>query len=104
MKIFDTSANPDTATQNLLHQLKVKVCKSTIHETLQNHPDYPSILSMSDALKKWKVDNIVIMADKENLNKLPTPYIAHLRSNGGSFSCIYHVSDSHVSYKIGGGG
>jgi len=104
MKIFDSSANIYKAAEHLLQQLNVKVCKTTIEETLNNHPDYPSILSMSDALKKWKVENLVINADKNKLHELPLPCIVHTENNGGTFNVVNQVSHTHVSYQNCGGG
>jgi len=40
-----------------LKLLDVKVNNSTVDETLQNHPDWPSLLSISDALSKWNIPN-----------------------------------------------
>ena len=88
----------------LLQQLQVKVTASTIDSTLKNHPDYSSILSISDALKQWKVDSYTIKADKEKLHELPTPFIAHVYKQGTSFITITNVTDSHVIYKMRGGG
>lgn len=36
------------ATISFLNQLRVKVNNSTVNETLQNHPDWPSMLCISD--------------------------------------------------------
>lgn len=88
----------------LLQQLQVKVTAGTIDSTLKNHPDYPSILSISDALKQWKVDSYTIKVNKEKLHELPTPFIAHVNIQGGSFITITNVTDSHVIYKMRGGG
>ncbi|HEY6976521.1 MAG TPA: hypothetical protein VH396_09525 [Chitinophagaceae bacterium] len=50
--------HPVTATIALLQQLKVNATNTTVNETLQNHPDYPSLLSISDALKQWHIENV----------------------------------------------
>lgn len=36
---------------------KVPVTKSYLHERLQSHPDYPGLVSVSDMLKEYKVEN-----------------------------------------------
>lgn len=45
------------ATITFLKLLKVKVNKKTVDETLQNHPDWPSLLCITDSLNKWNVPN-----------------------------------------------
>jgi len=42
---------------------------STIKETLQEHPDYPSALFLCDALTEWKIDNQGVRLTLEDLQK-----------------------------------
>ena len=85
----------------LLQKLQVKVTNSTVNETLQQHPSYPSILSISDSLKKWSVDNIVSKLDAEQLSQLSFPCIVHLNAGGGSFVILTAVNDNNISYVDG---
>lgn len=96
---FRIQDNPVSATTELIRLLGVKVSSSAIKNQVYNHPDYPSILSISDSLKQWKIDNYVIQADKAKLKELPVPFIAHLRKQGGSFTTITRINDDHVVYK-----
>jgi uncharacterized membrane protein len=99
--LFKTESNPVAATKALVRQLGIKVSASAIKTQIDNHPDYPSILSISDSLRHWKVDNIAIQADKEKLNDLPLPFIAHLKKQGGSFITVTNVTNTDVVYKKG---
>ena len=45
------------ATIAFLKLLNVKVTDTTVDDTLQNHPDWPSLLCISDSLNKWNVPN-----------------------------------------------
>lgn len=85
----------------LLHHLKINVAISTIKATLENHPDYPSLLTISDSLKQWKVDNCLLKVDKEKLHQLPVPFIAHLQAQADPFITITNVTSNNVVYKIG---
>ncbi len=63
----------------IIHYLKllgVKVNNSTVNETLQNHPDWPGLLCISDSLRKWNIPNAVGKIDAANIDELPTPFIA----------------------------
>jgi hypothetical protein len=60
-----------------LHLLQVKVNPSTVNETLQNHPDWPSLLCVSDALHKWNVPNAAGKIEKEDIDRIPVPFLTH---------------------------
>ena len=51
---FDPNVN---AAICFLKQLKVKVNSKTVNDTLQNHPDWPTLLCVSDSLGKWNIPN-----------------------------------------------
>jgi hypothetical protein len=38
-----------------------------VDETLQNHPDWPSLLSISDALSKWNIPNASGKIEKQDI-------------------------------------
>lgn len=92
--------NPVQATAALLKELKVKVNASAVNEALQNHPDYPSMLSISDGLKTWKIENMAVKVEKEKLDELPFPFIAHTKENGGSFIPVKRFADDKVECGI----
>jgi hypothetical protein len=49
--------NPDKATQSLVRALNIKVTDHTIRQCVTEHPDHPSLLSISDCLNEWNVDH-----------------------------------------------
>lgn len=55
-----TKHNVIYTTSKLLKELQVKISISSIRKALEEHPDYPSLLSISDALTSWKIENISI--------------------------------------------
>ncbi len=104
--LLEEYGNPVTATINLLESLKVKVTGSTVSEALLNHPDYPSLLSVSDALNRWQVENMAVKTEKEKLDELPLPFIAHSDENGGTFTTVTKITSDAVEYtkpSAGGG-
>ncbi|MBX9732698.1 MAG: thioredoxin domain-containing protein [Chitinophagaceae bacterium] len=64
----------------LLKQLKVNVTLGTIDETLHNHPDYPSFLSITDSLQKWNIESLAIQTDADKLDEIPLPFITSLKT------------------------
>lgn len=92
------------ATILFLQLTKVKVNNATVNETLQNHPDYPSLLCVSDALNKWSIPNGAGKIEPEKINTLPTPFIAYtsdrnihatptLFTNGYQLPDAYSIED-----------
>lgn len=68
--------------------LKVPVSKSYLANHLQQHPDYPSVLSITDTLDELGIDNMALEIEKENLSELPIPFMAHVNTNGGDYELI----------------
>jgi len=88
MIFFNTDKpNVETVTQKLIKALGVKVNDETVFSLLQEHPDYPSMLAISDCLNELDVSNSVLFIDKleyckENLIQL-LPFVAHLQEQRG---------------------
>ncbi len=88
----------------LLQQLRVNVTGKSVNEALLNHPDYPSLLSITDVLKQWNIASTAIRVDKEKLHEIPVPFVAYTKNSGGSFLTITQTSQQHVNYASRGGG
>ena len=86
------------ATIVFLRSLGVKVNNSTVNETLQNHPDWPSLLCISDSLQKWNIPNAAGKMKMEDIDQLPVPFIACTRDLENPVAVVTHVSDKHINY------
>jgi uncharacterized membrane protein len=107
LKLHSVTDGKDTlvpATEQLLREHKISVTSSTIAATIEEHPDYPSILSISDALQKWKIGNTCVQVEPDNLNDLPVPFIAYFQKAGGKFVTVKKITDQEVAYSKGGAG
>ncbi len=69
-KIYDQAV---AATIHLLDQLNVKFTNTAVNKTILSHPDYPSLLNISDSLAGW---NIAIVAVKHRKFTLHQPYFS----------------------------
>ncbi|MBC6110621.1 thioredoxin domain-containing protein [Pedobacter fastidiosus] len=85
----------------LLKTLNVKVSKTSIKTTLEEHPYFPSILSVSESLTDWYIENQVYQINKEEYNSddLLFPLIAHLNVNGGVFILIHEINNKQIAYS-----
>jgi uncharacterized membrane protein len=90
---FRSYEHPIIATIQLLRQLKVKVTDSSVNETILSHPNYPSLLSISDCLKQWQVENAAINVEKERIDEMPLPFIAYVRRE---FKTVTQITDSEI--------
>lgn len=90
------NSNAITATRYFLNKLNVKVTASSVEEALDNHPDFPSLLSISDVLKQWNVDNAALQTSVEKLPELPIPFIAYLRKGG--FVVVTEITGDTIHY------
>lgn len=86
------------ATISLLELLKVKVNKTTVNETLQSHPDWPTLLSISDALSKWHIPNAAGKIEPDKIDQLPTPFIAYMDNREFPLAIVTQVSDKIIEY------
>ena len=84
------------ATIAFLKLLNVKVTESTIDETLQNHPDWPSLLCISDSLNKWNVPNAAGRIEVSEIDQLPTPFMAYTGSVENPLEIVSEISDLEV--------
>ena len=86
----------------------VKVTYQTIDQTLNTHPEYPSMQSVSDALDSLKVKHVAFRPSLEKLQALDVPVITFVK-RGKSFRMkdeyilITRITDAKVHYRNAGG-
>lgn len=92
LSLFHDYEHPVKVAIALLDKLNVTFTRVAVHEELQKHPDYPSLFSISALLTQRNIANAALEVDPENLYQLPTPFIAHTKTAGGSFVLITSVN------------
>ncbi|TCC98319.1 cysteine peptidase family C39 domain-containing protein [Pedobacter hiemivivus] len=82
-----------------LKKISVWVSSGTIDNCLNDHPDYPSLLALSDCLTEWKIPNSAYQIDKNEYDKgeFSFPLIAHLKKSG-RFILVNDISNGIVNY------
>lgn len=71
-----------------LTMLKIPVAAKYLEQQLLSHPDYPSLLSVTDTLDRLGIENEAVLIDKDALAEVPVPFLAHIPSNGGSLVLV----------------
>ena len=91
--------NATTVLHGLVRGVKASVTRATVRETLEQHPDFPSLRSMSDALTNWHIDNTALQLNTvEQLRELPLPFIAHLNRKGGWYVLVNALKGDYIHY------
>ncbi|GAB2827992.1 vitamin K epoxide reductase family protein [Ferruginibacter profundus] len=80
-----------------LKLLKVSVNNTTVNETLQNHPDWPSLLCITDSLNKWNVPNAAGKVELGRIDELPVPFMAYTNDRENPLAIVTDVTDSVIS-------
>ncbi len=97
MSIFRSIISPmhncDEIAVRFCSQLKVKVTETSAKKEITEHPDYPSLLSISDALRTYKVDNVSLKTKVENFNSFPTPFIVQVKGQVSNYSLFGIISE-----------
>jgi len=73
---------------NWLRELKIPISKTYLKQQLHCHPDYPSLLSITDTLTDLGIENTTVQIQKDQLHEVTPPFLVHLNSNGGEFVVI----------------
>ncbi|SHM55080.1 cysteine peptidase family C39 domain-containing protein [Mucilaginibacter sp. OK098] len=97
MLLFSRLQNPDAAVNKLLKELSITIDAETINAELEKHPDYPSLLAISDVLSAFNIENAAYRVDLENLANVPCPFIAHTNINAGDFLVVNKMDDDKVT-------
>lgn len=88
-------------TQLLLKQLNVRVTNTSVRESLLSHPDYPSLLSISEVLTGWKVENAALQLNGERLLELEAPFLVANDQDNGEFSVVTRIDKKSVVQEDG---
>lgn len=94
LKQYDSTVK---AAINFLRLLEVRVNDATVNEILQNHPDWPSLLCISDSLNKWNIPNGAGKIDPTQIDQLPTPFIAYTNDRETPLAIVSQVTDTSLT-------
>lgn len=104
MKIFQSLFQKDmlvTVLQKLLAQLNIKVTLTTLEADLISHPYYPNLVSITDVLTGYGVQNLTFKTTLSKLNNVPLPFLAVTKSErqtGEVLAVVLAVDDNNIKY------
>lgn len=99
-KILEPKDNAPEAAFILAKLLGAKISQTTFETEIQEHPNYPNFLSVSDVLKHHGIDNIIAKFDRDKIADLPTPFVTQITrpKSGLQYIVVKEISDSHVTF------
>lgn len=85
--------------EHLLEGLQVPVTRQTIRQTLETHPAFPDLSSLTDALSEWGVETMAVRLLESHLVEISYPFIAHIEAGEESgYVVIEQVQEGIVTY------
>jgi len=88
---------------NLAHLLHLSIDKNSVSKSLFNHPEYPSILALSETLRNFGIENEGLKFEYTNrwtLDEQPMPLLCVLDAEVSEGICVIviNIQDDLVEY------
>jgi len=93
MFTFTPIPNAEAAVIKLLKTLGLNISHEEVIAELDKHPDYPSLLAVSDVLTAFDVENAAYRVDFDELANVPVPFLAHTKNNGGDIALVKKIEN-----------
>jgi len=86
--------------KKILELLEVRFTGNYLKEEILSHPQFPSLLTISDVLEKYHISTLPLKVGKEKLDQIPMPCIVQVRVHGEEFfQTLSHIAkDSLAGY------
>ncbi len=92
------SSNPAAVIYKFMQYSGIHIDHDLINDELDKHPDFPSLLAISDVLNAFKIENNGFKIAFEDLNEMEFPFITHSIGKGGEFLVITKIKDGKVYF------
>jgi uncharacterized membrane protein len=101
LSLFESKSNCFLAAKQLLAILNVKISDTTLKKEIEEHPDYPSLLSISDVLNTYHVENLSVKFQHDQFVNIPTPFITPIKDSKiitDSFTVVKGITADTVHF------
>ncbi|QEC77651.1 vitamin K epoxide reductase family protein [Mucilaginibacter ginsenosidivorax] len=98
MLFINNYENADAVAIMLLKCLRINIPAHEIVAELSKHPDYPSLLAISDVLQNFNVNNAAYQVSIHDAGKVPCPFITNLNRGDGEFIVVDKLTDGEVFF------
>ncbi|HEX3386210.1 MAG TPA: vitamin K epoxide reductase family protein, partial [Mucilaginibacter sp.] len=100
-KLLEPRANGPEITTLFASLLNVKISALTLTKEIEEHADYPSLLSISDVLNTYGIENLAVKFDITRFAELPAPFITQitvLKSDIKFFTIVREIKEEIVYF------
>lgn len=100
-KIINPIHNCENTAIELCKAMNVGITRTSLIKEITEHPDYPSILSISDTLALNGIENIALKTSIDELSLLSLPFIIQVQfadTKDFFFSTIYSITKNNVEW------
>jgi uncharacterized membrane protein len=100
-KLLEPKTNGPEITSLLAKLLNVKISDGTIKKELEQHPDYPSLLSISDVLTHFGVENLSVRLGHDKFINAPVPFITQImgvKYDINFFTIVKEIDNEIIHY------
>ena len=80
--------------KRLLKRLEVKHTFECISDIVLTHPDSPSLLTIAEALKSFKIESLAVIIDFKMLLNMSLPCIAQIKRQDHDFVNVIEKIDA----------
>jgi len=96
----DFNTNLSNVAYTYLQYLKIPATEKNIKKYLEEHPDYPSLYSLSSLFDSLNIPNSAFTIEKEHIENLEAPFITYLKeqSNSKDFILVTQIKDDKIIY------
>jgi len=96
---FKSESNIVEVTSSLVRLIRAKISRTTLEKEILSHPNFPSLLCISDVLMHHGIENITAEFEKGNYADLPTPFITQVTGDLFTyFTVIKNISKKQVYF------
>lgn len=88
----------------LLHWKGIAVKREEFETIVCSHPDYPSLLSLTETLDLYGIEYAAVRIHQEDIAINGFPFLAHLAEKNGDYVMVTAWRDGEVEYVKGNGG
>ena len=84
--------------KKILELLEVRFTGNYLKEEIISHPQFPSLLTLSDVLEKYHISTLPLKIGMEKLDQIPTPCIVQVRVEGKEFfQTLSHIAEDRLA-------
>ena len=98
-RISGSKNNTFQSASLLLDLLKVEVTNITLRKELEEHPYYPSLLSINDVFNAYGVETLVASFHPNKLHNLPIPFITQIQNNNNTYlTVVKNIKNGNICF------